>query len=237
MNKKKPFYKQRWFWIIVIVVIIIISAFIPQIINLIYPMKGFCFTVTSFKDYELLSFYGSFLTFIGTVCLGALALWQNFRLYDEMNKPNIIINFKFIESRLAFIVENTGNSSAKELKIKFNQEAKKCIYKEIFFEHISKLEQTPISLPPKQQYIIYVDIIDTEYKSSDKKFVNATDVRINCNFIDERNKEHNLDFCFDMSLYKSAILDYKPEIVRLKDMLEEKLKETNTILLKLKEKK
>ena len=74
-NMDKCLYKKWWFW--VGIMLILLSAFTPQILENIYNMDGWFFTVTTFGKDELLSFYGSLLSFLGTVSLGALALWQN----------------------------------------------------------------------------------------------------------------------------------------------------------------
>lgn len=66
-----------------IIILGLLVIFIPIIINAMYMSNKGYITVWG-GDYVLL-FYGSVLTFIGTVFLGGLALWQNERL-NEMNK-------------------------------------------------------------------------------------------------------------------------------------------------------
>lgn len=87
-DKKKPYQKLWWtiIIVIVIVVILILSAFTPQILEYFYYKEGVCFTRTSFGKEELLSFYGDFLAFVGTVALGGLALWQNTKLSKTNEK-------------------------------------------------------------------------------------------------------------------------------------------------------
>lgn len=67
--------KPKWVW--VALVFIVVSAFTPQILSAVYPLTGCWLTITTFEKQELLSFYGAFLSFLGTVALGGLALWQN----------------------------------------------------------------------------------------------------------------------------------------------------------------
>ena len=79
----KPWYKKWWLMLIVCGV-----AIIPLIIiNCVY-MKGLELnkqnTVLSASDWVL--FYGSFLSFLGTVCLGGLALKQNNDFKQENDK-------------------------------------------------------------------------------------------------------------------------------------------------------
>lgn len=58
-------------------IFLVLTLFIPQIVDFIYPLEGWWFTRTEFSKDNLLGFYGSYITFLGTVSLGALALWQN----------------------------------------------------------------------------------------------------------------------------------------------------------------
>ena len=57
------------------IVMILVVLSIPIIINESYKTgKGY---VTMWEAADVLSFYGSFLSFAGTVVLGAIAIWQN----------------------------------------------------------------------------------------------------------------------------------------------------------------
>lgn len=72
---EKLWYLKWWVWVIVLIFIILI----PFVINEFYKVgqitgKGY---VTLWGAKDVLIFYGSFLTFIGTTALGMLALWQN----------------------------------------------------------------------------------------------------------------------------------------------------------------
>lgn len=70
--KQKPY---KWGFGCIFVVLI----FIPTAIWLIYLLgdHGVVFIHTSLGVGDLLSFYGTVLSFVGTVALSALALWQN----------------------------------------------------------------------------------------------------------------------------------------------------------------
>lgn len=87
--KQQPY---KWgFWCIVIVLI-----FVPMAIWLIYLLGdyGVVFIHTSLGVGDVLSFYGTVLTFVGTVALSALALWQNKQIalksqeYTELMERN-----------------------------------------------------------------------------------------------------------------------------------------------------
>lgn len=90
----KPWHKKWWIWLIGVILIILLVA-IPFIINCAY-MKGLTLESpnTAFSASDLLSFYGTVLTFAGTVALSALALWQNKQIalksqeYTELMERN-----------------------------------------------------------------------------------------------------------------------------------------------------
>lgn len=79
---------------------ILILLFIPIIINELYKIgRGY---VTMWGAADVLSFYGSFLSFLGTVILGIVAFWQNHKahklnedfqkLQQEQNEKNYRLN-------------------------------------------------------------------------------------------------------------------------------------------------
>lgn len=74
-NKDAPKISKKVYICIFCAAILIVS--IPFLINESYISNKGYMTVWEGKD--LLAFYGSVLTFVGTVSLGVLALWQNFR--------------------------------------------------------------------------------------------------------------------------------------------------------------
>lgn len=69
----------------------IISFFTPQFINWLFPMKCSNLLYTTFKKTELLGFYSSFIAFLGTISLGILALWQNYRFKNENDISTAIL--------------------------------------------------------------------------------------------------------------------------------------------------
>ncbi len=80
--KKKPIYKKQWLISSIVIAIAIIVA-APFIINETYKSgKGY---VTLWDASDVLSYFGTALTFIGTIILGALALEQNEKAH-EINK-------------------------------------------------------------------------------------------------------------------------------------------------------
>lgn len=77
--------RKRLYIFLLVIGILIASLTIPFLIN-----ESYQYGITSERKYytlweakDVLSFYGSFLSFIGTVALGALALWQNKKFKEE----------------------------------------------------------------------------------------------------------------------------------------------------------
>lgn len=77
LKEKIPVYNKWWFLLIAILVAILLMS-IPFIISWAY-LKGTANGQpnTAFSASDIILFYGSILSFIGTVSLGILALWQN----------------------------------------------------------------------------------------------------------------------------------------------------------------
>ena len=73
-------YKKWWLWLLIVIIIVFV---IPIVINFCYTKIDFC--PTDWNGGDALQFYGSILSFIGTILLGVLALWQNYTL----NKQNV----------------------------------------------------------------------------------------------------------------------------------------------------
>lgn len=68
-------YKKWWLWLLIGIIIIFV---IPIVINFCYTEIDFC--PTDWNGGDVLQFYGSILSFTGTILLGVLALWQNYTL-------------------------------------------------------------------------------------------------------------------------------------------------------------
>ncbi len=83
MKNKKPIYKKLWFWLISIPTVLFLVIGVPLIINKCYiNNKGY---LTVWGGSDVLAYYGAALSFIGTVILSTLALWQNQKA-NEINK-------------------------------------------------------------------------------------------------------------------------------------------------------
>ena len=70
---------------------------------------------------ETLAYIAGFLAFIGTVSLGALALWQNRQIHGqhiETLAPALSMNLISLRGMLYLTIENTGQSEARKIQIK-----------------------------------------------------------------------------------------------------------------------
>lgn len=107
--------RKWWFWTIVAIFMLF---GVPAIINELYKLnKGY---ITLWGASEVLSFYGAVLSFIGTVALGALALWQNHLInnqYLESMQPTLSMRLFSDSNLLCLKIENTGMSVAKDISI------------------------------------------------------------------------------------------------------------------------
>lgn len=93
----KPWICKWWIWVLLALLISI-----PFIINCLY-LKGTKLSTpnTSFSASDMLGFYGNILAFLGTIALGALALWQNYNIYSNSEKSELrrfaMTNFPLFE--------------------------------------------------------------------------------------------------------------------------------------------
>lgn len=104
---------KGFFFIIIVFFFGFLFIVIPIIINAMYiDNKGY---MTVWGGEEVLYFYGSVLSFIGTVFLGGLSLWQNERL-NKINKNLTEHQYKPI---LAISITNSINVSKENSYIWF----------------------------------------------------------------------------------------------------------------------
>lgn len=90
MNKLLEWIKRNIF----LSIIITIGIFMLPILLIHIAFKTvapYKFLVAEWSPGEMLQFYGSFLSFMGTVLLGGLALWQNNQLAKKNEQFNLLI--------------------------------------------------------------------------------------------------------------------------------------------------
>ena len=90
-NKFFSWIKKHPIISIIILLLILLLFGVPYIINELYKAPHGYLTLWEAKD--VLSFYGSVLSFIGTVFLGTLALYQNYS-FKESNKAKERLNIR-----------------------------------------------------------------------------------------------------------------------------------------------
>lgn len=79
-------------------IIIFFIIFMPLIINKIYYLNAPCdFFIVGYDISSILDYYGAILTFIGTIGLGAITVYQNIisqKKTDEVNKLTLQLQKK-----------------------------------------------------------------------------------------------------------------------------------------------
>lgn len=122
-------------FIIICLVVIVMLIGIPFIINLLFK---FNFNISIFEAEwsagDALGYYGAVLSFLGTVVLGALALYQNHMIKEEAEKKTVLLEEKeHIENmpkfnmsfkscygfgcRIGFSVKNYSKNVSYEIKV------------------------------------------------------------------------------------------------------------------------
>ena len=86
MKRVKELLKKPWFYII----LFLVSLIIPFVINWAYKcgLKNENAFVTMWGADDMLSFYGSYLSAIGTIALGIVAIYQNNKANEQTEKAN-----------------------------------------------------------------------------------------------------------------------------------------------------
>lgn len=140
---------------------------VPCLINYLYILgKTNAIIKTVFDASDALSFYGSFLAFIGTVFLGALALWQNKQIQRVQEHNDKIKYSSMIQVKKEF----SDNQSANLIKgAKFEYEKEKDLaaaiinLSDIFLNEIRiRFEKgdfrAPLSLAYKEEKLVLIPI-------------------------------------------------------------------------------
>ena len=100
--------------LIVIISSIILIFGVPLIIHVLFKIHaGIPFLEAEWSAGEMLGYYGSILSFIGTVVLGALALYQNRLIKEEADKRALILEQREHERSMPrFTVESMGSQGS-----------------------------------------------------------------------------------------------------------------------------
>lgn len=151
------------------ITIFIISIIVPFCINEFYKIGEGYFTLWEAKD--VLAFYGSYISFIGTILLGILALYQN----DIFKKENDKAQLKLEEINL------------KMFKIEEKREKEKLF--ELYFSYIeeaSKIFNPELIIGVTENQRNKVDM----FFSTKSIHINTLNLRKKLLFFDTKNAQH-----------------------------------------------
>ena len=127
--------KHKLAFFIACLVILILLIGIPFVINLLFKINSnICFLQAEWSAGDALGYYGAVLSFLGTVVLGALALYQNHMIkLDSDNKSALLEEKERLENmpkfyfqlrsasgycgKLGLVIKNISNNIAYEIHI------------------------------------------------------------------------------------------------------------------------
>lgn len=100
---------------------ILVFAVPPIIVHFLFKMEcRIVWLQSEWSAGDVLAYIAGFETFIGTVSLGFLALWQNHQIQEqhiESQEPLLSMNLIDENSILYLLIENTGGVEAKDIDI------------------------------------------------------------------------------------------------------------------------
>lgn len=96
MAKLAAFIKKHWLAVVLccVIAVLVISVIVPFIINESYKKGAGYITLWEAKD--VFAFYGSYLSFLGSLSLGAVAVFQNKRANDLTTQMQKIEQARFV---------------------------------------------------------------------------------------------------------------------------------------------
>lgn len=187
-------HRKAVYAIALLLLIIIIG--IPIMINFLYKQSApTTFFVTEWEAADALSYYGAVLTFLGTITLSALALWQNhqikvgndkhFALLEQMEKAKDALHFKIqvialldnaskAKIELSNLTENIAYSiSISKLQI-INRDNGKVYWehsKKKTYDHLGafmgwKIDLNNPKIPSAEYFMIFIISYDDKYGKS-----------------------------------------------------------------------
>lgn len=102
---------------------IVLAAFIFPlvIVHTVFKLKtSIEWLVAEWEPRDVLGYIAGFEAFLGTVALGAIAFWQNQQIHNqhiESLEPILSMRLILIGHSIYLLIENTGESRAKDIKI------------------------------------------------------------------------------------------------------------------------
>ena len=157
MEKIIAFVKDYWWKILIGIASIILAVIgIPLIINWFFSMPACCdFFAVDWEAKDSLAYYGDALGFIGTVVLGAIAVYQTSKAYGQTEKSNQLAKDAIAQTEKA-------NALAEQMQ-KLEQ-AKFLSMVSIKKLHVNKRSvNSPKYLNTEMSDPIIFDMVDKEY--------------------------------------------------------------------------
>lgn len=106
--------------ILIVIASIFIIAGVPLLIHVLFKINtANSFWVAEWEAGDVLGYYGSILSFIGTVVLGILALYQNHIIKMEADKRTKLLEEKEYESNMPKFVANPNGSNSNTSNLNF----------------------------------------------------------------------------------------------------------------------
>lgn len=188
---EKEWYLRWWLWIIIIIVISLIPLGINEAYKYGYSTGKGYYTLWEAKD--VLAFYGSFLTCIGTVLLGALALKQNKVFKEENEKLNKKLMQAQIFNSCAFYKIEGCHIKLQPEKLALN----------LFIKNIGKSVAIN-TLPYEFEFSKYGYQCPNNTKDVIKQYFDKTYANTDTNNIINFNIEFEPNFCFENDIFYYA---------------------------------
>lgn len=110
-------------WSTVLIVIIIVIIIVPFLINIAFKVNAINnLFKAEWNAGDVLSYYGDILSFIGTVSLGLLSLWQNKKIEEKSNEhTRYLENIEKIKNLPELkIAHELSNGQLQNLKIRIS---------------------------------------------------------------------------------------------------------------------
>ena len=134
----KSIFKKWWFW--VMAVIVILGLILPPFI--INANSKSTHSIPLWNNSDMLSYYGSALSFFGTIILGIIAVWQN----NHANEINDRVSKMEMQSKRGYFIPE------KSEEVKFEDGRR-------IFPYVHRLQSSGISLLCCGDDCVYVSTV------------------------------------------------------------------------------
>lgn len=166
---------------------------------------------------DLMSYIAGFEAFIGTVALGALALWQNQQIHNqhiESLEPILSMRLISLQGLLYLTIENTGQREAKDIQInieRIENNGQKDLWLDTLFHNSFELYPNETV-----QGRVAISGTNTMIEAFPKIFVHVSYVRSDIN----RKREYNRTVLFDGGYSQKIFADINMDNREIKSDLD-----------------